>query len=77
MPTPEGMKRPEEDEFVDERKQALDGVIEGYLEDEDREFLEGIDESERIGYVYGRLLEQGEDPDKVLQSGVLERTDEV
>lgn len=35
-------------------------------------------DDERLGYVYGRLLEMGEDPDTVLrQCGITEESDEV
>jgi len=45
-----------------------------YLDIDDVEFLDGIDdEEERLSYVYGRLLELGENPDEILQEfGVIE-----
>jgi hypothetical protein len=59
-----------------EQKLALNSVIEQYLGDE-KEFLEGFDGEDRLGAVYGMLIELGEDPDIILvEAGVLEREGE-
>lgn len=58
------------------RERALDTVVKEYLET-DEEFLSGHDLDDRIGAVYGMLLEQGEDPDVILgDAGVLEKEDD-
>ena len=62
-----------------ERKRALDVIIAEYL-DADEEFLDGHDFEDKVGAVYGMLLELGEDPDVILgEAGVLEKenNDEV
>ena len=59
-----------------ERKRALDVIIAEYLE-ADEEFLDGHDFEDKVGAVYGMLLELGEDPDVILgEAGVLEQEDE-
>lgn len=60
-----------------DREKALDQVIELYLAD-DKEFLnDEHDLEERVGAVYGMLLELDEDPDQILQDvGVLDKEDE-
>lgn len=60
-----------------DREKALDQVIDLYLGD-DKEFLsDEHDLEERVGAVYGMLLELGEDPDQILEDvGVLEKKDE-
>ena len=60
------------------RVEGLKEVCERYLDPEDIEFLEEMeDEDERVGYVYGRLLDIGEDPDDLFeQYGVTERDDD-
>ena len=79
MPGPEQQPTPEQSEAEHVRHEALKSVVGEYLDADDAIFLDEIDdEEERIEYVYGRLLEQGEDPDKVLeQAGVTEKDDEV
>ena len=58
------------------RYEALAGVIEQYCP-EDKEFIIQMDFEEALGYVYGMLLEAGEDPDVVLADcGVIESEDE-
>ena len=59
-----------------DREKALGQVIDLYLSD-DKEFLnKGHDLQERVGAVYGMLLELGEDPDQILEDvGVLEKED--
>ncbi len=60
-----------------ERETALRQVIEQYLP-EDAEFLADMDEEDKLGYMYGQLLEMGEDPDEILHEfGVTEENDEV
>ena len=55
-----------------ERETALRRLIEQYLP-EDVEFLGDMDDEDKLGYVYGQLLEQGEDPDEILREfGVTE-----
>ncbi len=62
-----------------ERIAALEAVVDQYLDKDDQLFLTEMgDESERIGYVYGRLLDVGEAPDLVLKEfGVTEEDNEV
>ena len=60
-----------------DREEALRQLIEQYLP-EDVEFLEDMDEEDTPGYVYGQLLEMGEDPDEILQKfGITEGSNEV
>lgn len=62
-----------------ERAKALGQIIEQYMPD-DTDFIAGMDEDEAVGYVYGMLLEMGEDPDTILKDfGVIEEgeSDEV
>ena len=70
----EQLPNPEHDSEVLARHEALRGIVANYLDVDDAVFLDEMDdEDERIGYVYGRLLEQGEDPDEVLlENGVIE-----
>lgn len=86
MTKPETFESPEEDDrLAEERREALFSVVEQYLDDDDKEFLLGVDdEADRTGYVYGRLLALGHDDaeaDEVLRNaGVLkveEGDDEV
>ncbi len=59
-----------------ERAQAFVNVVEQYLPD-DKEFILDMDEEEALGYVYGMLIEMGEDPDVVLREfGVTEEGDD-
>lgn len=60
-----------------ERETGLRSIIEQYFPD-DEEFLECMEEPDKIGYIYGSLLEQGDDPDVILQEfGVTEEKDEI
>ena len=60
-----------------ERETALRQLIEQYLP-EDVEFLADMDEEDKLGYIYGQLLEMGENPDEILREfGVTEEDDEV
>ncbi|HRJ06619.1 MAG TPA: hypothetical protein PK096_02990 [Candidatus Saccharibacteria bacterium] len=59
-----------------EREKALRQVIEQYLP-EDAEFLADMDEEDQLGYIYGQLLEMGEDPDVILQEfGITEKDED-
>ncbi len=59
-----------------ERARAFASVVEQYLP-EDKEFILDMDEEEALGYVYGMLLEMGEDPDVVLREfGVTEENED-
>lgn len=59
-----------------ECRRALQNVIEEYF-DEHQDFLEGFDLEERVGAVYGMLLEIGEDPDVVMiEAGVFVKEDD-
>jgi hypothetical protein len=53
---------------------AMKEVVNTFLTPEDGEVMGGmVDEAELIGYAYGRLLEEGCDPDEVLrEAGVIE-----
>ncbi|HET8690317.1 MAG TPA: hypothetical protein VFL81_02680 [Candidatus Saccharimonadales bacterium] len=69
-------QNPEHVERFD-REQALADLVENYFP-EDAEFLGEMDFDDRLGAVYGQLLELGEDPDAVLtEAGVLEDEDEI
>lgn len=51
---------------------ALAQVVEQYFP-EDKEFVMEMDFDDALGFMYGQLLEQGEDPDEVLREmGVTE-----
>lgn len=69
--SPERMPDPEQAS----RFEALKQLTAEYLDADDAAFLDELDtEEERISYVYGRLLELGEDPEEVLiETGVIER----
>ena len=55
--------------FESERLAGLNALVRYYLDPEDQEFIDDMgDEGDRIGYVYGKLLENGlEDPDELLK----------
>lgn len=58
-----------------DRERALDSVITEYFAD-DKDFLAEHEFEDRIGAVYGMLLEVGEDPDVVLgEAGIMEEED--
>ncbi len=67
------------DPYEQARKEALDTLIDTYLNDDDKEFLLDIpDQGERLEYFYGRSLEMGEDPDTILREyGITEADDEI
>ncbi len=67
-------KTEQEDILQPERLKALKELSAEYLDSDDVEFLDGLDDEDGIiSYVYGRLLEQGKDPDAVLaEYGVIE-----
>lgn len=55
-----------------EREMGLARLVEQYFP-EDAEFVVDMDFDDALGFVYGQLLEQGEDPDEVLHDfGVTE-----
>ncbi len=59
-----------------EREAALLRFIEQYFP-EDTDFLADMDEEDKLGYIYGQLLEAGQDPDEILQEfGVTEEGDD-
>ena len=78
MTTPEQFPQPETDPEKHLRNEGLITIVAEYLDENDATFLDDMDdEGERIGYVYGRLLELGEDPEVILRdSGVTERGEE-
>lgn len=56
-----------------ERQENLMQLIDRYLPD-DKEFVADMDFQDALGFVYGQLLEQGEDPEAILgEFGVIER----
>ena len=60
-----------------ERQAALRRIIERFVP-EDAEFLDEMDEEDQLGYIYGQLLEMGENPDEILHAfGVTEESDEI
>ena len=62
---------PERDRFA-----ALAALVEQYFPD-DKEFISELDFEEALGFVYGQLLETGNDPDEVLyEFGVIEREED-
>lgn len=78
MSSPEQPSQPI-DPYEQDRLEALGFIVEQHFEEEDRKFLAELEgEGEQLGYVYGRLLEQGEDPDVIMKEfGVTEADDEV
>ncbi len=67
---------PQEDHDL-ERMVRLNRLLETHFPD-DIEFIMGMDEQDALGFVYGQLLELGEDPDEVLeQHGITEDHDEI
>lgn len=70
----------EKDIEKETRRSGLKELASQYFVIDDVEFLDEMDDEEEIiGYIYGRLLELGEDPEEVLNEfGVTERkNDEV
>ncbi len=62
-----------EEVYEHEIQIRLADVAGNYLDSSDAGFLEDMDPEDRLGYVYGRLLEIGEDPDQILiESGIIE-----
>lgn len=58
------------------REEGMAQLALEHLTQDDKDFLQDLDEEERVGYVYGRLLEEGEDPDEILiKFGVIEGSD--
>ncbi len=78
MADSEKLSTPENDNEQASRYEGLKNIAAEYLDADDAAFLDELDdEDERISYVYGRLLEQGEDPDEVLQqNGVIENEEQ-
>lgn len=59
----------------EERLPCLSRVLDAYFP-EDKEFVADMDEEDKINFVYGQLLEAGEDPEAILEEfGVTERSD--
>jgi hypothetical protein len=59
-------------EKFESRKPTIDDVIGEYLPD-DAEFLAELDKEDRLGAVYGLLIENGLDPDEILKGlGIIE-----
>lgn len=55
-----------------ERLSGLAQLVEAYFP-EDKEFISEMDFEDALGYIYGQLLESGEDPDVILKDfGVTE-----
>ena len=55
---------------------GLEAIIGDYFP-EDEEFLTGMDDEDKLGAVYGQLLEAREDPDEIFQNyGISEEDDE-
>lgn len=48
----------------EESRSGLELLIDNFFP-EDSDFLAGLDEEDKLGAVYGQLLEIGEDPDEV------------
>ncbi len=61
-----------------ERLMAMHRVVERYFPDDIKFILEQLhDEEDEISFLYGQLLEIGEDSDEVLiQYGVIERNED-
>lgn len=57
-----------------DRARALEQIIDSYLQADKEYLMEEHDLDDRVGAVYGMLLEMGEDPDIILvEAGVLEK----
>lgn len=56
-----------------ERAESILRVCIDFMDQDDVEFITELDEEETINYLYGRLLDMGEDPEELLAKyGVLE-----
>ena len=53
--------------FERERAKGILEICARFLEQDDVEFIATLDEEETINYLYGRLLNMGEDPDEILE----------
>lgn len=63
-----------ENSFERERAKGMIEICAQFLNQDDVEFMAELDEEEKIAYLYGRLLDMGEDPDEILeQFGITER----
>lgn len=66
-------REPMMDKFIPENQVEFERtvgyarIIEQYFP-EDMEFTAGMDEEELAGFLYGQLLEIGEDPDKIFNA---------
>jgi hypothetical protein len=62
-----------------ERLLAIDRLIESYFPDDTQFVLEQLrDEEDVVSFLYGQLLEIGEDPEEVLlRYGITEESDEI
>ena len=67
-------------QFPDKEREKLHGLaslMEVYFPD-DKEFVLDMDFEDALGFVYGQLLEEGEDPMLILHEfGVTEAADEL
>ena len=53
--------------FERERAKGILEICALFLEKDDVAFIATLDEEETINYLYGRLLDMGEDPDETLE----------
>ena len=62
-----------------ERLHAINRLVEEYFPEDVQFVLEQLaDEEDVVGFLYGQLLEAGEDPDEILvRYGITEESDEV
>lgn len=58
---------PTEPNYEEERLVRLSQLVDRYLPD-DRDFFFDMDEEDKLSYVFGALLEAGEDPEEILRN---------
>lgn len=56
-----------ENSFERERGKGMIEICAQFLNQDDVEFMAELDEEGKIAYLYGRLLDMGEDPDEILE----------
>lgn len=57
------------EKFLSSEWQDMMLVVNEFLDVSDKEFIQDLDFDDALGYVYGRLLDDGYDPDAVLRVG--------
>jgi hypothetical protein len=59
------------EEMLSPEHQNLLSVIDEFLDESDKEFIEDLDFEDALGYVYGRLIDEDYDPDAVLEAAAV------